>query len=163
MSAVREQIANVDRDLGISNIQTMEQILSHNVREERFVTLLFASFAALALLLSAIGIHGVISYVTSQRAREIGIRVALGSQSSEIIWLVLWSGLKLSLAGIVIGLGLTLLLSRFLASQLYGISATDPLTLAGVSLLLVATASLACYLPARRAAKVDPMVALRYE
>ncbi len=122
-----------------------------------------AGFAIVALLLAAIGLYGVIAYAVSQRTRELGIRMALGAQRDNILWLVLRQGLNLVLVGVAIGLVGALVLTRFLSGLLFDLKPTDPPTLIATSLLLVAVASLACWVPARRATKVDPMVALRYE
>jgi ABC-type antimicrobial peptide transport system permease subunit len=120
-------------------------------------------FGSLALLLSCVGLYGLLSYETARRRREIGIRMALGAERADVLRMVISQGLKLAMIGVVIGIAGALALTRFLSSLLYGVKPTDPLTFIAVSLILIAVAMLACYIPARRAAKVDPMVALRYE
>jgi predicted permease len=143
--------------------QTMTKVVSDSIAAQRFTMILLGVFAALALLLSAVGIFGVISYVTGQRTQEIGIRVAMGAQRGDVLRLVLGHGMRVALLGVAIGLAAALGLTRLIASQLYGVSANDPLTFAGVAALLTCVALAACYVPARRAMRVDPMVALRYE
>ena len=143
--------------------QPMVKVVSDSIGAQRFTMILLGVFAALALLLSAVGIFGVISYVTGQRTQEIGIRVAMGAQSSDVLRLVLGHGMRVALLGVAIGLAAALGLTRLIASQLYGVSANDPLTFVGVAALLTLVALAACYIPARRAMLVDPMVALRYE
>jgi predicted permease len=143
--------------------QPMAKVVSDSIAAQRFTMILLGVFAVLALLLSAVGIFGVISYVTGQRTQEIGIRVALGAQRGDVLRLVLGHGMRVALLGVVIGLAAALGLTRLIASQLYGVSANDPLTFAGVAALLTLVALSACYIPARRAMRVDPMVALRYE
>jgi predicted permease len=143
--------------------QPMAKVVSDSIAAQRFTMILLGVFAALALVLSAVGIFGVISYVTGQRTQEIGIRVALGAQRSDVLRLVLGHGMRIVLLGVAIGLAAALGLTRLIASQLYGVSANDPLTFAGVAALLTLVALAACYIPARRAMRVDPMVALRYE
>jgi predicted permease len=143
--------------------QPMVKVVSDSIGAQRFTMILLGVFAALALLLSAVGIFGVISYVTGQRTQEIGIRVAMGAQSSDVLRLVLGHGMRVALLGVAIGLAAALGLTRLIASQLYGVSANDPLTFVGVAALLTLVALAACYIPARRAMLVDPMVALRNE
>ena len=143
--------------------QPMTKVVSDSIAAQRFTMILLGVFAALALVLSAVGIVGVISYVTGQRTQEIGIRVAMGAQRSDVLRLVLGHGMRVALLGVAIGLAAALGLTRLIASQLYGVSANDPLTFAGVAALLTLVALAACYVPARRAMRVDPMVALRYE
>jgi putative ABC transport system permease protein len=163
-SAIRRQIEG-DRPPGpmLRNVRTADQILAATVSRERFQTVLLAFFAGTALLLATIGVYGVMSYTTSQRVHEIGIRMALGARPSHVLWLIVGRGLMLALAGVVLGGLLAVASSRVVSHLLHGMEAVSPLTIAGVSLVLMATAGLACLLPARRAMNVDPMVALRYE
>jgi len=162
-SAVRQAVAEVDRNEPLSDFSTMEQRVSRSMSGPRFRTTLLGIFAALALVLAAAGIFGVISYWASQRTREIGIRVALGAESHDVLRLVLGQGMRLAGVGILIGLAGGLALSRYLGSLLFGVTSHDPLTFAGVTLVLGGVSALACWVPARRAASVDPMVALRHE
>jgi putative ABC transport system permease protein len=127
------------------------------------ITRLSSLFAILAMLLASIGLYGLLSYEVARRRREIGIRMALGAEKSDVLWMVAGHGLKLALIGVAVGVAGALASTRFLASMLYGVKPTDPFTFITVSLILIAVALAACYIPARRAAKVDPMVALRYE
>ena len=143
--------------------RSMTEVVSDSIAAQRFATILLGVFAALALVLAAVGIFGVISYVTSQRTQEIGIRVALGAQRNDVLRLVLGHGMRVALLGVAIGLAAAVGLTRLLASQLYGVGAKDPLTFAGVAALLTLVALAACYIPARRAMRVDPVIALRYE
>ena len=159
--AVTGEIHAVDRNLPVYLVQPMEKILSESLGARRFNTLLLGVLAALALTLAALGIYSVISYSVSQRTREIGIRTALGAQKGDILRLVLRQGLGLTLVGVVGGLIASVALTRLLSILLYGISATDALTFTSVAMMLMVVALLACYIPARRATKVDPMVALR--
>ena len=161
--AVKQAVWSVDRDQPVWKIRTVEYLMTANVASQRFVLTLMLSFAALALLLTALGIYGVISYSVSLRTHEIGVRMALGAQARDVLRLVLRQGLVLALIGIAVGLGGALIVTRFLTKLLFGVSALDPLTFAAVALVLLLVTLLACYLPARRATKVDPMVALRYE
>jgi ABC-type antimicrobial peptide transport system permease subunit len=153
-------------DQTIYHAQTMLEIVSESMAPQRFPLILLGSFATLALLLASIGIYGVISYSVTQRVHEIGIRLALGAEKRDVFRMVVAQGLTLAFAGLVIGVTATLILTRLLlsfSSLLYGVGASDPATLASVSAALIGVAILACYLPARRATRVDPIVALRYE
>ena len=141
----------------------MEQAISASVASPRFLMLLIGLFAALALVLTAVGIYGVVSYSVGQRTREIGIRMALGAPRRIVLGLVLGQGMKVALVGIGIGLAGSLALTRLIANQLFEVSPTDPATFVLIAVLLALVATAACYLPARRATKVDPMLSLRYE
>jgi len=141
----------------------MDDLIADSLASQRFSMIILGVFAALALLLASVGIYGVVSYVVGQRTHEIGIRMALGASRMDILRLVLGSSGELTLSGVGVGLAAALGLTRLMARMLYGISATDPLTFAAVSAVLIFVALLATYLPARRASRVDPMVALRYE
>jgi putative ABC transport system permease protein len=153
----------MDKDLPMSNVMTMEQILSESIAQPRFNMLLITIFAVVALALASVGVYGVISYSVSQRAHEIGVRIALGAQPGDIFKMVLGQGLKLSLAGAGAGLVAAFALTRVMSGLLYGVQATDPVTFAIIPAILIAIALLASYIPARRATKVDPMVSLRCE
>jgi len=143
--------------------ETMEQVVSRSIASHRFLMILLAAFAALAVILASVGIYGVVSYVVGQRTHEIGVRMALGAQRTDVLRLILGGGARLVLTGIAIGILGAIALTRVMANQLFMVSASDPPTFVAVSLLLVFVALMACYVPARRAANVDPTVALRYE
>jgi predicted permease len=159
--SVRDAIWSVDKDQTVSDIDTMDHIVAEAVARQRFSMLLLGIFAALALVLAAMGIYGVMSYSVAQRTHEIGIRMALGARRADVLKMTVNQGLKLVSIGMMLGLAAAFLLTRVLASLLYGISATDPITFVGISLVLLAVAILASYLPALRATKVDPIIALR--
>jgi len=160
---LRSDLQAVDKQLPLYDVAPMEQVIARKVADPRFYMLLLGSFSALALILAAAGIYGVISYAVTERTHEIGIRVALGAMAGDVLKLVITQGMKLVLAGLAIGLGGAFALTRVLTGLVYQVSVTDPITFTVISLLLVAVAVLACYFPARRATKVDPMVALRCE
>jgi predicted permease len=162
-ASAREAIRSLDGGLPLAKIATLTAVVDDSMTQQRFSVLLLACFGGLALVLASIGMYGVISYSVSQRTQEIGIRMVLGAQRRSVFGMVLRQGARLSGLGIAIGLIVALGVTRLMAGFLYGVRATDPLTFAGVSLLLLGVALLACYLPARRATRVDPMVALRYE
>jgi putative ABC transport system permease protein len=147
----------------VSNMRTMEQVISGSLSTRRFTLTLLGIFAAVALGLAVIGLYGVMAYVVTQRAHEIGIRMALGAQRADILWLVLRQGMRLTMVGLAVGLAGAFALTRVLRSHLYEIDTTDATTFASVSLLLLLVALLACLIPARRATKVDPMMALRHQ
>jgi len=161
--AVEAAIRSVNKNQPLTDILTLDRIKDQALASNRLQSILLGIFAALALLLSAVGIYGVISYSVAQRTQELGIRAALGASKPSLLWLVLRRGLILTLAGLVLGVGGALGLTRLMASLLYNIGAHDPMTMAAVAAVLVAVAAFACYVPARRATKVDPLVALRYE
>jgi putative ABC transport system permease protein len=161
--AVRAQVAAMDHDLPIFGIQTMDELLAGEVASQRFNSYLLGAFAALAVLLAAVGIYGVMAYAVSQRTREIGIRLALGAEAGDVRGMVLFQGLRMAFAGIVTGLAVSFALTRLMRTLLYGVKPTDPVTFTVVSIVLLFVALAACWIPARRATRVDPMVALRHE
>lgn len=160
---VTQAIHGVNKDQAVSDVETLEKIKSDTVLTDRLEAALLLVFAAIALLLAAVGIYGVISYSVAQRTHELGIRAALGASAASLLQLILYRGLALTVAGMVIGVGASLALTRAMSTLLYGVGARDPLTMWSVAAILPAVALTACYVPARRATKVDPMVALRYE
>ena len=162
-ASVRRAVWEIDKDQPVSNIQTMDAILADSIARQRFSMVLLALFAGVALVLAGVGIYGVMSYSVAQRTHEIGIRMALGAPTAAVLKLALGYGMKLVIIGIVIGLIAAFALTRLMSTLLFGVTATDPATFTLISLLLIGVAALASYIPARRATKVDPMIALRYE
>ena len=163
ISSVRSQVQSIDNNLALTNVQTIGELFSQGLWAPRMGAALLAVFGALALILAIIGVYGVLSYSVNQQTREIGIRMAMGAQSSRVLGLVVGQGMRLAGAGLALGLLVAFLAMRLLASLLFGVSAHDPLTFAAVTLVLATAAVLACYIPARRATHVDPIIALRYE
>jgi putative ABC transport system permease protein len=163
ISSLRSAIHDLDPNQPVEKVRTMQENISSSVTEPRFRTVLLGIFAMSALLLSVIGLYGLMAYSVSQRVHEIGIRMTLGAQKRDVMWMIVGQGMLLTLLGVGIGSAAAVLLTKLLSRFLYGVSATDPVTFAAVSLVLLVVALVACYLPARRATKVDPMVALRYE
>jgi predicted permease len=161
--AAREEVLALDPDLPITDVRTMEEVGGRAISDARFSVLLVGVFAGTALLLAAVGIFGVISYMVTQRTHEFGIRMALGAQPGNVLAMVVKEGARLGLAGVVIGIVCAAVLMRGMASLLFGVGASDPVTFAGVALVMVCVALAACYFPARRAMRVEPMVALRHE
>jgi putative ABC transport system permease protein len=162
-AGVRDVVHSLKPEQPVANIATMDDVVSRSLSQSRFSMLLLSIFAASAVVLSAIGIYGVMAYVVAQRNREMGIRLAMGAQTLDVLKLVLRQGGRLAAAGVLVGIVAALGMMRLLSSLLYGVSAADPLTFAGVAILLMLVSLAACYIPARRATRVDPMVALRYE
>ncbi len=162
-SAVRRQVLAVDKDQPVFAVSTMDQVLLDSTQSRRFTVRLLGAFAVIAIVLAVVGIYGVMSYTVNRRLHEIGIRMALGAQRSEVLRLTVGWGLKMVLVGVAIGIAAAIVLTRFMSSLLFGISATDPGVFVGVSILLIAAAFVAAYVPARRASRTDPLMALRYE
>jgi putative ABC transport system permease protein len=162
-TAVRHAIESVDANQPVTEIRTMDDFLAAAVSQRRLSMLLLGSFAAIATLLAAVGIYGVMAYAVTLRSHEIGIRMALGAEPGDVLRMIVADGMRLAVIGLFLGIAASAMLTRYLASQLYGIKATDPATFVGVALGLAAVAVAACYFPARRATRVDPLVALRYE
>jgi putative ABC transport system permease protein len=163
VSAVRNELHQMDAELPMAAIATMDQLVSDSLSRSRFTMLLLGIFAAIALVLASVGIYGVIAYSVTQRTQEFGIRLALGANRRDVLRLVLGQGTRLTLLGIGLGIVAALIVTRLMTTLLYGISATDPLTFTAVALLLALVALAACYIPARRATRVDPIIALHYE
>jgi putative ABC transport system permease protein len=163
VSAVANAVHEIDREQPVNEVISMDMVLADSVSHQRFNMLLLGAFAGLALLLAAIGLYSVLAYSVRRRVREIGVRMALGAQRMDVVRMILGQGVRLALIGVVIGVVASFVLTRLMASQLFQVSPTDPLTFIGVAAMLVLVAIAACYIPARRASKVDPMVALRYE
>ena len=162
-AAIRSELRQLDPGLTVRSLRSMDQLVSQSIAPQRFNLSLLSLFSALGLLLAAVGIYGVMAYNVSQRTHEIGLRMALGAQTHQVLRLVLKQGMRLAFIGVVLGLATSLALTRLMKNLLFGVSATDPATLAGVAVVLILAALLACYIPARRATKVDPLIALRYE
>ena len=162
-ASIRGVLSQMDSNLPVFNVHTQEELIDQLLFQERMVAKLSGFFGLLALVLACIGLYGLLSYEVSRRTREIGIRMALGAQRRGVLRLVVGQGMVLAIIGAIVGIGLTLAVTRYLKSMLYDIHANDPATIAGVAILLTLVAVAACYIPARRAMRVDPMVALRYE
>jgi len=162
-NTLRRAVQSVDPDMPVFDVASMEQLAYKSVASPRLNALLMACFSALALALAVVGIYGVMSYSVAQRTHEIGIRIALGAGHGDVLRMVMGQGMRLTVIGLAIGVAVALALTRLMASVLYGVQPNDPTTFAVMALVLAAVASLASYLPARRATKVDPMVALRYQ
>src|SRR5262249_11025781 len=163
LPVVKEKIREVNSQQAFSSVATIDQLVARSLDQRRFNLLLLASFAVLALILAAVGLYGLISFTTSQRTSEIGIRMAFGADRARLLRLIIGQGMVLVVAGIAIGLAASLALTRLMQSLLYSIDPTDPLTFVAIAVVLSVVPFLACYIPARRATRVDPMVALRYE
>jgi putative ABC transport system permease protein len=159
-TTLRREVQALDKDQPIYNVRTMDDVVANSLGTRRVSMQLFAVFAIAALLLAALGIYGVMAYSVTQRTQEIGIRMALGAQKSDVLALVIRQGMTLSVIGVVVGLAGAFALTRLLANLLFGVAATDPLTFVAIPLLLLFVALVACYLPARRAARLDPTIAL---
>jgi putative ABC transport system permease protein len=160
---LRRIVTGLNQQVPVSEVKTMSAVVSEAVSTPASTTSLFVTFAALALVLGIIGIYGVLSFLVAKRTREIGIRIALGAQRSSVLWLVMKEGAKFSFAGIGLGLAGAFVVTRLLSSELYGVTTLDPFTFIGVALLMGLVTMLACYVPARRAMAVDPLIALRYD
>lgn len=163
ISSVRGQVQSLDTNLALTNVNTIEELIDQGLWAPRVGAALLSVFGALALILAVVGVYGVLSYSVNQQTREIGIRMAMGAQTGRVLSLVVGQGMRLALLGLALGLLVAFAAMRVLSSLLYGVNAHDPLTFAGVSLVLATAAILACYIPARRATRVDPIIALRYE
>ncbi len=163
VAAIKREVQSLDRDQPLGNVRTLESLMAQSFAPRRFSLLVLGVFALVALLLSAVGLYGVLSYIVTQRTREIGVRMALGAQTRDVLKLIISQGIRLALAGVGLGLLAAFALTRLMSSLLFGVSASDPLTFVGIAALLMLVALLSCWLPARRATRLDPMVALKYE
>src|SRR5262249_19287659 len=157
------QVLAVDKEQPVTGVQTLEQVIAAAKSQPRFTTQLVGGFALVALLLAAFGIYGVMAYAVSQRTREVGVRMAMGAQTADVLRLMIAQGMKLALLGVGVGLAGAFALTRLMKTMLFGVSATDPVTFSMIALSLATIALVACWIPARRATKVDPMIALRAE
>jgi putative ABC transport system permease protein len=162
-AAVQNAVWSVNQDVPLANLRTMQDVIANSVLRRKFTMLLLTIFAGLAMLLAAVGLYGVMSYMVSQRTHEIGIRMALGAQKADVLRLVVWQGMSLVALGLLMGIVVSAIASRLMSGLLFGVSATDPVVFGGIAALLAAVALAANYVPARRATKIDPIVALRYE
>ncbi len=162
-AAVKSQIQMIDKDLPIDNAKSMQQLLAESLSGRQFNMLLLTIFALVALVLAVVGIYGVMSYTVTQRTHEIGIRVAIGAQSRDVFRMVIGQGMMLAMIGVAFGLVGAFGLTRLMTTMLFGVEPTDPATFVSIAVLLIVVALVACYIPGRRAAKVNPLVALRYE
>jgi putative ABC transport system permease protein len=162
-STLRSIVTSLNPEVPLSELKTMRTVVSEAVSTPASTMSLFVTFAGLALVLGIVGIYGVLAFLVSRRTREIGIRIALGASRRDVLFLVMRDGAKFAMIGIALGLASALVVTRWLSSELYGVTPVDPLTYGGVAIVMAMVTMLACYIPARRAAKVDPMVALRYE
>ena len=163
VGAMRQQLLALDKEQALAQVRTMQQVVAESIAQRRIIVMVFAIFGALALLLGALGLYGVLAYTVTLRTREIGVRMALGAQRVDVLRLVLRDGMALALIGVAVGLAGALALTRLMVSLLFQVTATDATTFTAVPALLIVVALLACFIPARRATKVDPLVALRYE
>jgi putative ABC transport system permease protein len=162
-TAVRREVQALDKEIPVEQVATMDRLLADSLLGQRLIAMLLFIFSLTALLLAAAGVYSVMSYSASQRTHEIGIRMALGARKIDALKLIIGQGMRLASIGIIIGLAGSLALTRFIKTLLFEVKASDPLTYASIALLIVAVSTLACYLPARRAAEVDPLAALKYE